>query len=67
MNPRAVARFQGLFDLVGGAWPVLHVRGFEEVVRSVDDGAVVGTWNGCGCGSTVGSRVSGPNPVPGSS
>ncbi|MFE0331766.1 hypothetical protein ACWEWI_27775 [Streptomyces sp. NPDC003753] len=31
MNPLCVARAQGLFDLVGGGWPLLHLRSFEWV------------------------------------
>lgn len=29
MNPIWVARSQGLFNLVGGGWPLLHLRSFE--------------------------------------
>ncbi|MFJ9284826.1 hypothetical protein ACIRPE_19000 [Kitasatospora aureofaciens] len=31
MIPRTVARVQGLFNLVGGAWLLLHLRSFERV------------------------------------
>lgn len=31
MNPVLVARAQGLFNLVGGDWPLLHLRSFECV------------------------------------
>ncbi|MFI8965816.1 hypothetical protein ACIGO8_27320 [Streptomyces sp. NPDC053493] len=31
MNPVLVARAQGLFNLVGGGWPLLHLRSFEWV------------------------------------
>ncbi|MFC8342273.1 hypothetical protein [Streptomyces sp. NPDC057280] len=31
MNPIWVARSQGLFNLVGGGWPLLHLRSFEWV------------------------------------
>ncbi|WP_225834481.1 hypothetical protein [Streptomyces sp. NK08204] len=31
MNPVLVARSQGLFNLVGGGWPLLHLRSFEGV------------------------------------
>ncbi|POX57520.1 hypothetical protein C3492_43000 [Streptomyces sp. Ru62] len=31
MNPVWVARSQGLFNLVGGGWPLLHLRSFEWV------------------------------------
>ncbi|MEV6739648.1 hypothetical protein AB0N14_23005 [Streptomyces sp. NPDC051104] len=31
MNPLCVARAQGLFNLVGGGWPLLHLRSFEWV------------------------------------
>ncbi|MFJ2237934.1 hypothetical protein [Streptomyces sp. NPDC087859] len=33
MNPLLTARSQGLFDLVGGGWPLLHLRSFEWVFR----------------------------------
>ncbi|MBL1109783.1 hypothetical protein JK361_35320 [Streptomyces sp. 5-8] len=29
MNPVLVARDQGMFNLVGGGWPLLHLRSFE--------------------------------------
>jgi hypothetical protein len=32
MNPISVARAQGLFNLVGGGWPLLHLRSFEWVL-----------------------------------
>ncbi|MEU5321177.1 hypothetical protein AB0G67_31150 [Streptomyces sp. NPDC021056] len=31
MNPLLTARSQGLFNLVGGGWPLLHLRSFEWV------------------------------------
>ncbi|MGW3209247.1 hypothetical protein [Streptomyces sp. NPDC001135] len=31
MNPVLVARAQGLFNQVGGGWPLLHLRSFECV------------------------------------
>jgi hypothetical protein len=31
MNPLLVARAQGLFNLVGGGWPLLNLRSFEWV------------------------------------
>ncbi|MEU6548453.1 hypothetical protein [Streptomyces sp. NPDC046859] len=31
MKPTSVARSQGLFNLVGGGWPLLHLRSFECV------------------------------------
>ncbi|MFI6360781.1 hypothetical protein ACIBJF_51730 [Streptomyces sp. NPDC050743] len=31
MNPVLVARAQGAFNLVGGGWPLLHLRSFEWV------------------------------------
>ncbi|MEU5893995.1 hypothetical protein ABZ835_45505 [Streptomyces sp. NPDC047461] len=33
MNPLLTARSQGLFHLVGGGWPLLHLRSFEWVFR----------------------------------
>jgi hypothetical protein len=31
MNPLLTARSQGLFNLVGGGWPLLHLQSFEWV------------------------------------
>ncbi|MFD3839549.1 hypothetical protein ACFWWC_25320 [Streptomyces sp. NPDC058642] len=31
MNPLLTTRSQGLFNLVGGGWPLLHLRSFEWV------------------------------------
>jgi hypothetical protein len=31
MNPVLTARSHGLFNLVGGGWPLLHLRSFEWV------------------------------------
>jgi hypothetical protein len=31
MNPMWVARAQGLFNVVGGGWPLAHLRSFEWV------------------------------------
>ncbi|MEV5170611.1 hypothetical protein AB0L10_05830 [Streptomyces flaveolus] len=31
MSALTVARAQGLFNLVGGGWPLLHLRSFERV------------------------------------
>jgi hypothetical protein len=31
MSPVVLARAQGLFNLLGGAWPLLHLRSFEAL------------------------------------
>ena len=31
MNPRGLARAHGVFNVLGGAWPLLHRRSFEAV------------------------------------
>lgn len=31
LSPRNVARAQGLFNVIGGAWPILSLRSFEWV------------------------------------
>ncbi|MER7830476.1 hypothetical protein [Streptomyces sp. NPDC095602] len=38
VGPRTVARAQGLFNVVGGAWPLVSLRTFGRVYGPVADG-----------------------------
>jgi hypothetical protein len=37
LRPEQVARAQGLFNVVAGVWPLVHVRSFEAVFGSKTD------------------------------
>jgi hypothetical protein len=32
LSATAMARYHGMFNIVGGAWPLLHLRSFEAVL-----------------------------------
>jgi hypothetical protein len=46
VDQRAVARCHGLFNIVGGAWPLLHLRSFEAVLGPKVDRWLVRTVAG---------------------
>jgi len=46
MNQRIVARGQGLFNIVGGVWPLLHLPSFEAVLGPKTDRWLVRTVAG---------------------
>lgn len=46
MNQRALARGHGWFNIVGGVWPLLHLRSFEAVLGPKVDRWLVRTVAG---------------------
>ncbi len=46
MNQLALARGQGCFNIVGGAWPLLHMRSFEAILGPKVDRWLVRTVAG---------------------
>ncbi|MER7112516.1 hypothetical protein ABT360_33525, partial [Streptomyces sp. NPDC000229] len=57
VDPRALSRAQGLFNIVGGAWPLVSLRTFERIYGPKADDWLQKT-------SDVSQRSSGSSRTP---